>query len=234
MASKKDSSRNSPVQEGDHVFQSRRRDMVSQLMRYGISDKRVLDAFLQVPRHLFFDIADRTYAYDDGAFPIGFGQTISQPYTVAYMTAILSKRCPAGKVLEIGTGSGYQAAILDAMGYRVYTVERIEGLYERSGRVFDRLGLHVQQMLGDGSGGWLSEAPFDGIIVTAGAPDVPHSLVSQLKVGGCLVIPVGGSDGQWMTVVTKTAAGFRREVYERFAFVPLIGREGWNEVDDGG
>ncbi len=217
------------MQEEQFDYEAGRQAMVSQLIRYGITDERVLEAFLRVPRHLFFDSADRRFAYDDAAFPIGFGQTISQPFTVAYMTSMLSERCPSGKVLEIGTGSGYQAAILDAMGYRVYTIERIEGLHDRAGMVLGRLSPDVHRMLGDGSLGWPSEAPFDSIIVTAGAPDVPHSLTAQLTDGGCLIIPVGGSEGQRMTVVTKKGEALEREVYDVFAFVPLIGREGWHE-----
>ncbi|MEC9487802.1 MAG: protein-L-isoaspartate(D-aspartate) O-methyltransferase [Prosthecochloris sp.] len=207
----------------------RRHAMVNQLRRYGIADERVLRAFDTVPRHRFFPVSERAFAYDDAAFPIGSGQTISQPFTVAYMTAILAQRCPSGKVLEIGTGSGYQAAILDAMGYRVYTIERIEELYRRSGEVFEELGLPVQRRLGDGSLGWPEEAPFDGIVVTAAAPDVPHTLAGQLGDGGCMIIPLGGIDGQRMTVVTRKGDEFVRQSYEVFAFVPLIGREGWRD-----
>ncbi|MEI7748649.1 MAG: protein-L-isoaspartate(D-aspartate) O-methyltransferase [Chlorobiaceae bacterium] len=207
----------------------RRREMVETLKQYGIVNQRVLDAFREVQRHLFFDVDATDLAYNDGAYPIGFGQTISQPYTVAYMTTLLVERSPSGKVLEIGTGSGYQAAILDALGYSVYTIERIYQLYERAEKLFSRLGLNITCRCGDGTLGWVDEAPFDGIVVTAGAPDEPVLLKHQLAENGSMVIPVGNADSQQMTVITRNSDDFRREVFQQFTFVPLVGREGWGE-----
>jgi len=215
--------------EREAAYGERREEMVEQLRRYGILSSRVLEAFRKVERHRFFAPADRAFAYEDAAFPIGFGQTISQPYTVAYMTSLLDERCPSGRILEIGTGSGYQAAILDSMGYCVYSVERVPGLFNRAEGVFRELGLDIAQRLGDGSLGWKEHAPYDGIIVTAAAPEPPPSLLDQLADNGVLVIPVGGSDGQRMTVFTRKGDRFEREVFLAFSFVPLIGREGWWE-----
>ena len=211
------------------VLDFRRREMVETLKQYGIVNQRVLDAFREVQRHLFFDVEATDLAYNDGAYPIGFGQTISQPYTVAYMTTLLVERSPSGKVLEIGTGSGYQAAILDALGYSVYTIERIYQLYERAEKLFSRLGLNITCRCGDGTLGWVDEAPFDGIVVTAGAPDEPVLLKHQLAENGSMVIPVGNADSQQMTVITRNSDDFRREVFQQFTFVPLVGREGWGE-----
>jgi len=211
------------------VLDFRRREMVETLKQYGIVNQRVLDAFREVQRHLFFDVDATDLAYNDGAYPIGFGQTISQPYTVAYMTTLLVERSPSGKVLEIGTGSGYQAAILDALGYSVYTIERIYQLYERAEKLFSRLGLNITCRCGDGTLGWVDEAPFDGIVVTAGAPDEPVLLKHQLAENGSMVIPVGNADSQQMTVITRNSDDFRREVFQQFTFVPLVGREGWGE-----
>ena len=214
----------------DKVQEIRRREMVETLKRYGIENQRVLDAFQKVQRHLFFDSTSHDAAYNDAAYPLGFGQTISQPYTVACMTTLLAERSGCGKVLEIGTGSGYQAAILDALGYSVYTVERIVELYERAAQLFASMGLSIACRCGDGTLGWLEEAPFDGIIVTAGAPGEPESLKQQLADKGCMVIPVGTSDVQQMTVITRQADTFVREEFQQFTFVPLIGREGWNDT----
>ena len=208
----------------------RHREMVETLRRYGIADQRVLDAFQKVQRHLFFERDAVDSAYDDGAYSIGFGQTISQPYTVAYMTTLLVERVPSGKVLEIGTGSGYQAAILEALGYSVFTIERIVELYERAVKLFSRLGLNITCRFGDGTLGWDDEAPFDGIVVTAGAPGEPKLLMHQLAENGSMIIPLGNADSQEMTVMTRVGAMFRREVFQRFSFVPLVGREGWHDT----
>lgn len=206
-----------------------RREMVEQLKFYGITNLRVLDAFMTVKRHLFVDEQSRPYAYDDCAWPIGYGQTISQPFTVAFMTSLLVERRPSGRVLEIGTGSGYQSAILDALGYQVFTIERVPGLFEMAGRALDELGVPVARRLGDGTLGWPEEAPFDGIIVTAAAPDQPSTLLSQLADGGVMVVPVGDLASQEMTVIRRVGSRFEHEVFQRFAFVPLCGREGWPE-----
>jgi protein-L-isoaspartate(D-aspartate) O-methyltransferase len=218
------------MKEAEKLLALRRREMVETLKRYGIDNRRVLNAFLEVPRHLFFDGGAVDAAYNDSAYPIGFGQTISQPYTVAFMTTLLVERCSSGKVLEIGTGSGYQAAILDALGYSVFTVERIFQLYERAEKLFSKLGLSIVCRFGDGTLGWMDEAPFDAVVVTAGAPKEPESLLRQLAEKGCMVIPLGGHDAQQMTVIQREGNDFKRELFERFMFVPLVGREGWDET----
>jgi protein-L-isoaspartate(D-aspartate) O-methyltransferase len=208
-----------------------REEMVEQLKLYGISDPRVLEAFMTVRRHLFVEESNLPFAYNDCAWPIGFGQTISQPYTVAYMTTLLVERRPSGKILEIGTGSGYQAAILDALGYSVYTIERIPGLFEMAGRALDSMGLPVARKLGDGTLGWPEEAPFDGIIVTAAAPHEPRTLMGQLADEGVLIIPLGDLGSQQMTVIRRKGDRFEHEVFHSFAFVPLCGREGWADYN---
>ena len=215
------------MKKSGQLLELRRREMVEALKRYGIANRRVLAAFLEVPRHLFFDAAALELAYNDGAYPIGFGQTISQPYTVACMTTLLVERCSSGKVLEIGTGSGYQAAILDILGYSVFTVERVLELYERAGTQFSKLGLHIACRFGDGSLGWMDEAPFDGMMITAGAPKEPESLLEQLAPDGCMVLPIGDSCSQQMTVISRSGNEFRKEVFQQFSFVPLVGKEGW-------
>lgn len=213
-------------------FSLRRHEMVETLRRYGISNPRVLEAFATVERHRFFPEEGRAYAYDDTAYPIGYGQTISQPFTVAYMTSLLVERASEGKVLEVGTGSGYQAALLDALGYRVWTIERVPALAEQARRRFEEMALPIVSRQGDGSLGWPEEAPFEGIIVTAGAPVEPMALSGQLADGGCMVIPVGDHAVQWMTVLTRRGGSFETERFQQFAFVPLIGREGWDEYPE--
>jgi protein-L-isoaspartate(D-aspartate) O-methyltransferase len=218
------------VRKGDDMAQERL-EMVEQLKNYGIRDPRVLDAFMTVRRHMFLDEPHRPFAYNDCAWPIGYGQTISQPYTVAYMTELLLERCPSGKVLEIGTGSGYQAAILDALGYSVFTIERVSGLYDMAGRVLDSMGIPVERKLGDGTLGWPEKAPFDGIIVTAAAPHEPVTLLGQLANGGVMIVPLGDLGSQQMTVIQRRGDRFEHEVFHSFAFVPLCGREGWSDYN---
>ena len=186
--------------------------------------------FLRFLAIFFFDAAAQDLAYNDRAYPIGYGQTISQPYTVAYMTTLLVERCSSGKVLEIGTGSGYQAAILDVLGYSVFTVERVAKLYERTGALFKKLGLHISCRFGDGSLGWMDEAPFDGMMITAGAPKEPESLMDQLAPDGCMVLPIGDFCSQQMTVISRSGNDFRKEVFQQFSFVPLVGKEGWHDT----
>lgn len=220
------------MQNADYSdYELQRQEMVRQLRLYGIVNQRVLKAFSEVDRHRFFIPEYRNRAYEDCACPIGYGQTISQPFTVAYMTSMLAERCPAGKVLEIGTGSGYQAAILDAMGYEVYSVERLPELQERVSTLFRELGIPVELKLGDGSLGWPDHAPYQGIIVTAAAPRIPAALKEQLADGGSLIIPVGGVEGQVMTVLTREGDTYHKDTFETFAFVPLVGREGWRQDD---
>lgn len=205
-----------------------RRALVSLLREKGIRDERVLAAIETVPRHFFFDKAFVEQAYQDKAFPIGEGQTISQPYTVAFQTELLKLK-PTDKVLEIGTGSGYQCCVLLQITPNVYTIEFNKVLYERTLRFFNMYGLKPNAFQGDGSEGLPKHAPYDKIIVTAGAPGVPKSLVKQLSVGGILVIPVGNDKSQKMLRITRTAENdFEKEEFADFKFVPLLGKSGWD------
>ncbi len=199
-----------------------RKRMVDALRQRGISDEAVLAAMMAVPRHFFLDKAFEEHAYEDKPFPIGHKQTISQPFTVAYMTALLKVQ-PNDRVLEIGTGSGYQAAILAALGAQVYTLERQEALYLRAKALLAELGIrNVRCFLRDGFGGLPEYAPYNGIIVTAGAPIVPEPLRQQLAVGGRLVIPVG-EEVQYMHRITRQSEeAFQDEVFEAFRFVPFL------------
>jgi protein-L-isoaspartate(D-aspartate) O-methyltransferase len=178
----------------------RRAKLVSQLEQKGIKDQTVLSAINAIPRHIFVDTALENRAYEDTALPIGQGQTISQPYTVAAQTELLDVK-KGDKILEIGTGSGYQAAILCQMGAEVYSVERHEKLYLNAKHILQELGYRPHLKLGDGTLGWGAYAPYDAIVVTAGAPVVPDDLVKQLKVGGRLVVPVGNQESQVMVSV---------------------------------
>mgnify|MGYP006271700571 CR=1 FL=1 len=210
-------------------FVSRRKRLVNQVEKKGISDQGVLNAIEHIPRHIFVDSALENRAYEDSALPIGCGQTISQPYTVAAQTELLNIQ-ENDKVLEIGTGSGYQAAILCHMGADVYSVERHEPLYRKARETLNELGYRPQLKCGDGTKGWSAYAPYDKIVVTAGAPVVPEDLVSQLKVDGILIVPVGDQDVQTMTKVTRTGEdSFKEEQLKQFKFVPLIGEKGWNQ-----
>lgn len=211
----------------DLKFKQRRKKLVDTLRKKGIKDERVLEAFSLLARHKFIDTALEDRAYNDSALPIGKEQTISQPYTVARQTELLDTM-PGEKVLEIGTGSGYQAAILCELGLQVYSVERHKELYERARSILEDLGYRVQLKLGDGTLGWSAYAPYDAIIVTAGAPVVPKDLVKQLNVNGRLVVPVGGSDKQEMVRITKIREEeYEEERFKNFKFVPLIGKQGW-------
>lgn len=203
--------------------------VAEQIEPRGIRDPRVLQALRSVPRHEFMPEAIRHRAYADHALPIGEGQTISQPYMVALMTELLGLKGPE-RVLEIGTGSGYQAAVLSHLCEKVYTVERIKVLADRARAALDKLGCrNVLAKVYDGTYGWKEYAPFDGIIVTAAAPDVPQPLIDQLKYGGTLVIPVGERYGQTLLKLVKTAEGIRTEQSVPCTFVPLIGAQGWKE-----
>lgn len=214
-------------------FSIARRIMVDRQVRgRGVSDPLVLNAMLQVPRHLFVEEALRGQAYSDFPLPIGEKQTISQPHTVGIMTEALQLR-GGERVLEIGTGSGYQAAVLARIASRVYTVERIPALARRARRILDALGCHnVNIKLSDGTAGWAEEAPFDAIIVTAGAPFVPRDYVSQLAPGGRLVIPVGGQEGQVLKrFMLKEDGDCIEEKLLDCRFVPLLGKHGWKDKE---
>jgi protein-L-isoaspartate(D-aspartate) O-methyltransferase len=204
-----------------------RKKLVEYLRERGIADENVLKAIGKVPRHYFFDETFWNQAYKDIAFPIGDGQTISQPYTVAYQTELLHIKTD-DKVLEIGTGSGYQTCILIELGAKVYTIERQENLYNRTRQVLPHIGYHAEFFYGDGSKGIAEHAPYDKIIVTAGAPLVPEILLKQLKIGGILVIPVGDEKSQKMITVLRVAENdFEKFVLDTFRFVPLVGEKAW-------
>ncbi len=210
------------------MYESERNDLVDKLRKRGITDERVLRSVSEVERDKFVPDALKMHAYKDIALPIGYGQTISQPYTVAYMTQAL-KLSPDDKVLEIGTGSGYQAALLENMGMKVYSIERQFEIYIKTQKLFDKLGIRVHTKYGDGTIGWEEYAPYNGIIVTAGSPSVPVSLKKQLAIEGRLVIPVGDKKSQILKIIQKLDEDdFDVRDIPEFAFVPLIGREGWN------
>jgi protein-L-isoaspartate(D-aspartate) O-methyltransferase len=199
-----------------------RKSLVSTLRNKGIKDEQVLDAIEKVPRHLFMDNAFLKFAYEDNAFPIGAGQTISQPYTVAYQTSLLNV-AEGEKVLEIGTGSGYQTSVLIELGARVFTVERQKSLYEKAKEFLPSIGYNAKFFFGDGYKGLPAYAPFDKVLVTAGAPFIPEDLIEQMKTGGIMVIPVGAGTTQIMNKITKTGENeIRREQLDSFSFVPLL------------
>jgi protein-L-isoaspartate(D-aspartate) O-methyltransferase len=205
-----------------------RNNLVKKLRLKGILNECVLAAVGKVPRHVFFDDALLNHAYEDKAFPIGEGQTISQPYTVAFQTEKLEIK-PGDKVLEIGTGSGYQAAILVEMGAKVYTIEFQKKLYDHTKEFLPTLGYKPYFFFGDGSKGIPSKAPYDKIIVTAGAPVVPTALIDQLAEGGMMIIPVGDREKQMMLRIKKKNGKIVKEEFDNFAFVPLLGEQGWSE-----
>jgi protein-L-isoaspartate(D-aspartate) O-methyltransferase len=205
-----------------------REQLVETLRKKGITDERVLKAIGTIERNMFIPPTMAHNAYKDIALPIGYEQTISQPFTVAFMTEKLNVK-EGDEILEVGTGSGYQAAVLEFLGAKVYSIEINLELYHRTVKLFDKLGIRVHAKYGDGTIGWAEFAPFDGIIVTAGSPSIPQKLKEQLAIGGRLVIPVGGREYQDLFVLTKVGENeFKTEVYPRFAFVPLLGKEGWN------
>jgi protein-L-isoaspartate(D-aspartate) O-methyltransferase len=200
-----------------------RKKLVEVVRQKGITDENVLNAMEIVPRHWFFDSGFLEFAYEDKAFPIGAGQTISQPYTVAFQTQLLQVK-RGDKILEVGTGSGYQASILYQMGAKVFSIERQKALYSKSKIMLPEAGFMIKVFFGDGYKGLPTFAPFDKIIVTAGAPYIPEQLTAQLKQGGILVIPVNDMDAQTMTTVTKLADGTLETMqHGRFRFVPLLG-----------
>ncbi len=213
-------------------FKKLREQMVEeQLKPRGIEDQRVLEAMETVPRHLFVDEDIIERAYDDCALPIGGGQTISQPYMVAVMTELLELKGDE-KVLEIGTGSGYQAAIISLLAREVFTVERIETIALKARERFRKLNYtNIHVVVGDGTLGLPEQAPFDGIVVTAAAPEIPETYVKQLKVNGRLVIPVGSRFSQLLYQIRKTPSGIDTSTSTPCVFVPLIGKYGWDETE---
>jgi protein-L-isoaspartate(D-aspartate) O-methyltransferase len=210
------------------IFDINRERMIEeQLVRRGITDQRVLDAMRTVPRHLFVEDAIQSQAYSDFPLPIGSGQTISQPYIVALMTMAL-QLTGSEKILEIGTGSGYHAAILSRLCQKVYTVERLDALVSRARKIFDRLRYHnIVSRIDDGTEGWPSEAPFDRIIVTAGGPRIPAPLIDQLADPGRLIMPVGGQEVQELQVADKRDGDIKITTIEHVRFVDLIGAHAW-------
>lgn len=211
------------------MFSIQREKLVEELKAQGIRSKSVLGAIHKVKREMFLDKDMQRLAYKNNALPINSNQTISQPFTVAFMTELLDVN-PGDKVLEIGTGSGYQAAVLCEMGADVYSVERIGELADKAKDTLKRMGynLHVKQ--GDGTKGWELHSPYDRIIVTAGGPTVPKALLKQLAKNGKMVIPVGSESVQEMTLIERSGDDeprFRAKKFQNFQFVPLIGEEGW-------
>ncbi len=202
--------------------QGMRKRLVEGIRIKGVRDQRVLDAIAKVPRHLFMDSSFIQFAYKDQAFPIGAGQTISQPFTVAFQTQLLDVQ-PNEKVLEVGTGSGYQAAVLLEMGATVFTIERQRELFLKVQQLLPEIGYHPKFFYGDGYKGLPTYGPFDKIIITAGAPVVPEELLQQLRIGGVLVAPIGPSEKQTMCRVTrKSEEEFEKEKHGTFVFVPML------------
>jgi len=215
--------------EDNYKARGLRRKLVNIIKLKGIDNHKVLDAIGKVPRHFFLDTAFIEHAYQDKAFPIGEGQTISQPYTVAFQTQLLNPKME-DKVLEIGTGSGYQACVLLEMGVKLFSMEYNKVLYDQTRKKLPTMGYRPILKHGDGSLGWPIHAPFDGILVTAGAPVVPNALKEQLVIGGKLIIPVGDNTIQKMLCITRLSENeYQTEEYDNFSFVPLLGKEGWNK-----
>lgn len=208
--------------EDSYRHKGMRRQLIEELERRGITDKNVLDAFDKVPRHFFLDLVFTNQAYSNVAFQIGAGQTISHPYTVAFQSELLAIS-KSMKVLEIGTGSGFQTSILSAMGVKVFSIERQKELYIKAKRIIHKLGYSPKLFYGDGYKGQPSYAPYDRILVTCGAPFLPEELLSQLKVGGILVIPIGEGDSQIMTRYIKVSEDeVKKDTYGDFSFVPML------------
>jgi protein-L-isoaspartate(D-aspartate) O-methyltransferase len=207
----------------------RRKRLIKELQDMGIQSKRVLLALEKLPRHFFFPEDFEEKAYENIAFPIEAGQTISQPYTVAYQTELLQIQ-KGDKVLEVGTGSGYQAAVLKVLGADVYTIETKKALYTKSKALFIKLGLKIHSFYGDGSKGLPEHAPFNKILLTAAAPKLTNVLTQQLKIGGRLVAPVGDKTVQNMILIERTGENeYKKTQFGRFTFVPLTGTHGWTD-----
>jgi protein-L-isoaspartate(D-aspartate) O-methyltransferase len=215
------------LHNNDIIYSAQRKRLIEQLRLRGELSEDVLDAMNKLPREKFVIPSFVNKAYEDSALPIECNQTISQPYTVAYMTSCLRIK-KDDKILEIGTGSGYQACLLAMLGARVFSVERIRELFETAKSIINELGFNINLRLGDGSLGWKEFAPFQGIIVTAAAPGTPEVLKSQLAIGGRIVVPVGEKGVQTMYIITRRSeTAFDEQTTDRFRFVPLIGKEGW-------
>ncbi len=208
--------------EDSYRHKGMRKKLVDEIQKKGILDEQILAAVNAIPRHLFMDSSFLEFAYEDKPFPIGSGQTISQPYTVAFQTQLLDVK-PGLKILEIGTGSGYQACVLAEMGADVYSIERQKKLFEKTRKFLSRFPYDLHLFCGDGYLGLPEKAPFDGILITAAAPEIPQTLIDQLKTGGVLVIPLGDASGQTMyRMVKKKSGSLLKEAYGQFRFVPLL------------
>lgn len=208
--------------EDNYRHKGLRRNLLAQLRLKGIKNEEVLSAMESVPRHFFMSSAFLKFAYEDQAFPIGADQTISQPYTVAFQTSILNLQ-PGMKVLEIGTGSGYQTSVLAKLGVKVFSIERQRSLYLKTDQLLTKMGVKAQRFYGDGYKGKQAFAPYDRVLVTCGAPHVPAALLKQLKIGGLLVIPVGEGEKQQMLRFTKHSENeFSKEEFGVFSFVPML------------
>ncbi len=214
-----------PDFSGIGMTSQRTRDrMIKRLKEQGIKDRRVLSVMREIPRHCFVEEALASRAYEDTALPIGHGQTISQPYIVARMTEVLLQTQPMQQVLEVGTGSGYQAAILSRLVRRLQSVERIRALSDQARHRFRQLKLrNIRLRYSDGGMGMPEYAPYDGILVTAAPEGIPHALVEQLRPGGVIIMPIGDSEEQILIRVTRTQEGYEKEFLERVSFVPLLG-----------
>jgi protein-L-isoaspartate(D-aspartate) O-methyltransferase len=213
--------------EDNYRQQGLRNQLIETLRKKGITSDSVLEAMKSVPRHWFLDTVFLEKAYEDVAFPIGEDQTISHPFTVAFMTSLLEIK-KRDKVLEIGTGSGYQGAVLSKMGAKVYSIERNKVLYSKTKKFLSLAGFQFNTYLGDGTLGLPQFAPFDKIIVTAGGPNIPQALMDQMAIGGVMVIPVGDKQTQKMIRITRISEKeFQKEELQDFRFVPLLGEDGW-------
>ena len=218
----------SPAGAAGGQWTGARRRLADELRAKGIADERVLAAVAATPRHLFVPSGVRHRAYEDAALPIGSGQTISQPYVHARSLELLGVKA-GERVLEVGTGSGYQTALLAALGAAVYSIERVATLSHKAGETLAATGVGAALMVGDGTAGWPEHAPYDAIVVGAGGPDVPQPLVEQLAEGGRLLTPVGGRDGQRLVLVTRVGSRTTRREFDPVRFVPLVGEHGWQE-----
>ncbi len=208
------------------IYKNKADKMISRLREMGLKDEKVLSAMSAVPRHSFVPQGLEYQAYDEKALPIGFGQTISHPYTVAVMTQALEVK-NGDKILEIGTGSGYQTAVLCQLGAQVFTIEKISALGEFAAKNLHQFGFHYVMRVGDGTLGWQSYAPYNSVIITAGAPVLPDDLLGQLTPNGRLIIPVGDKKEQILTLYLKENDHFRKIELEKLKFVPLVGKKGW-------